>query len=276
MTQRNRPNGKVGPADEVVETGRGAVLKAADAFGNVSEVLALEESSEVTPGVTDAVVSALLSSSNVNEQFRILGARVQRIGEQQPFRCIGIVSATGEEGKTTTAVGLAHALGQQPDCRVLLIEADLRKPSLERYLSIPTAPGLAEWLRGGRGPCPVRKVGTPGFWLLGAGKPCPEGGELLSMPRMGSLLGAVRNLFDFTIVDCPPLVPVADAVILQEWLDGCLLVVRARHSPRETLRRAVSHLKPGLIQGVVFNDQREILSSYHSYGHRYGDPPGER
>jgi Mrp family chromosome partitioning ATPase len=262
-----------GNRESVEQVGRGGVdgpVNAADPLGSLPEVLALEESCEVTPGSVSPVVAAtVISRSDVSEQFRILRFRVQRIGEQRPFRCIGMMSATPGEGKTISALGLAHALSQLPNCRVLLLEADVRRPSVERHLSIPKAAGLGEWLKGGSGPCPVRRVGGAGFWLLSAGEPCARGTELLGLERMAELLTAVRSFFDFTIVDCPPLVPIADAVILQDLLDGCLLVVRARHSPRETLLRAVSNLKPDLIQGVIFNDQREILSSRHRYGSRY-------
>ena len=118
----------------------------------------------------------------------------------------------------------------------------------------------------------MRRVARAGFWLLSAGKPSPDGLELLGTERLSELLAAARRLFDFTIVDCPPLAPVADAVILQDVLDAYLLVVRARHTPRETLVRAVSHLNTDRIQGVVFNDDREILSSYYHYGYRTAIP----
>ena len=88
---------------------------------------------------------------------------------------------------------------------------------------------------------------------------------------MGALIGACQLSFGFVIVDCPPLSPVADAVAMQDLLDGFLLVVRARNAPRETIQRAVSRLKDGRVQGVVFVDQPEILPSGYSYDdRRYG------
>jgi Mrp family chromosome partitioning ATPase len=86
---------------------------------------------------------------------------------------------------------------------------------------------------------------------------------------MGALLGAGQLSFGFLVVDCPPLSPVADAVSLQDLLDGFLLVVRARSAPKEMIERAVGRLHEGRIQGVVFNDQPEILSTNYSY-RRYG------
>ena len=101
--------------------------------------------------------------------------------------------------------------------------------------------------------------------------------ELLGSARMSALLEAARRSFDYVIVDCPPVIPVADSVILQELVDGFLLVVRARHCPRETVVRAASRLKAGRIIGMIFNDQREILPRYSSYGYgRYGHDAPER
>jgi protein-tyrosine kinase len=240
--------------------------------GPAGDPLAPEAAVEVSPGGLGPVSAASLrSGSLVGEGFRLLRSRVERINEQTPFRCIGMVSATAGEGKTTASLGLAHAFAQESTRRVLLIEADLRKPTLESYLSLTRKPGLGEWLEGARGPCFLRRLPT-GLWLLTSGALKARRHELLGSERMASLLAAVRRHFDYAIVDCPPLIPVADSVILQDLLDGFLMVVRARLSPRETILRALSQLKSDRVQGVVFNDEREILSRYHSYGSRqYGD-----
>jgi Mrp family chromosome partitioning ATPase len=88
---------------------------------------------------------------------------------------------------------------------------------------------------------------------------------------MGALIGACQLSFGFIVVDCPPLSPVADAVAIEDLLDGFLLVVRARHTPRDAVERAVSRLKANRVQGIVFNDQPEILPSVHSSSYRrYG------
>ena len=77
---------------------------------------------------------------------------------------------------------------------------------------------------------------------------------------MLKLIEVARRSFDYVIVDCPPVVPAADSLVLQELIDGALLVVRARHSFRETVLTAYGHLKPNLVQGIVFNDQRAIFT----------------
>jgi capsular exopolysaccharide synthesis family protein len=231
---------------------------------------------EETVGRTDIspapVAEAVLDSGSlVSEEFRMLRAQVQDIAQQRPFRCFGLVSSAAGEGKTTVALGLAAALAQMPDRRVLLVEADLRKPAIETTLGLPPAPGLSEWLEGTNGSVVVRRLLSHRFFLLTAGQSDLKEPERLGSERMAGLLDAARATFDSVVVDCPPLVPVADSVMLQDLLDGFVYVVRARHTPREAVLKAMSRLRPDRIQGVVFNARRDILPSYSDFGYRrYG------
>jgi Mrp family chromosome partitioning ATPase len=180
------------------------------------------------------------------------------------------VSAGPREGKTTVALGLAAALVRSSPKRVLLLEADLRQPAIEESLGLPQSRGVAEWLSGHGQAMPVRTVTPPGFAVITGGLERLARPELLGSRRMGELVGACRLAFGFVVVDCPPLSPVADAVAIQDLLDGFLLVVRARHTSRQELVRAVSRLKRDRILGVVFNDQPEILPVAYGGYQRYG------
>jgi Mrp family chromosome partitioning ATPase len=227
--------------------------------------------SEVVPEPADAMtLTALSAGSVVAEEFRLLIAKLRVLNEDRPVRSVGVVSAVAGEGKTTLSLGLAAALARQPGRRVLLIEADLRRPSIGRYLGLPPSPGVAEWLRGGITEVPVRKVIPAGFYLISAGENELQRPELLGSGRMAALFETVRRGFHYVVADCPPLTPIADSVVLQDFLDGFLLVVRAEVSPRDTVVRAVAQLRPGRVLGTVFNDQRELLSRYIGYHHRYG------
>jgi Mrp family chromosome partitioning ATPase len=131
--------------------------------------------------------------------------------------------------------------------------------------------GLRQYLEGTSDVPKLRRSGSSGFWVLSAGSGVMESPEILSSPRMSRLLEAADRVFDLVIVDCPPLLPVADAVIVQDLLDGFVFVVRSRHSPRETIQQAVGLIKPGLIAGLVLNGQRDILPTYRGYAYRrYG------
>lgn len=230
---------------------------------------------EVTAGVvrplSPVLRVALSRGSPLAEVFRLLQVKVQAIGEQRPFRCLGVVSVTSGEGKTTTALGLAAALTHETAGRVLLIEADLRQRSIEKSLGLGASAGLADYLEGASTTVSLRRLAPQGFWLLSAGRASLDRPELLASARMKRLLEAARERFDFIILDCPPLLPVADSVVLQDLLDGFLLVVQARQVNRESLRWALSHLKPGRVQGVVYRAARGILRRDDRYGYRrYG------
>ena len=231
-----------------------------------------EELGEAHSLPREAVHRAVLAAdSGLADEFRVLRAKVRAIGEERAFRCIGMVSSAPGEGKTTVSLGLATALAQErDDRRVILVEADLRKRSIARYLGLEPNAGLSEWLEGHLGaPVPLRRLGDRGPFLLAAGMSSPASPEILASGMVPQLLEACRRCFDYVIVDCPPLVPVADSVLLQDLLDGFLLVVRARHAPRQAMLRALSHLKAERIQGVVFNDYSELLRRVYSYAQGY-------
>jgi Mrp family chromosome partitioning ATPase len=232
-----------------------------------------EELQEAVCAPSPVQAAVVAPGSDPAEGFRLLRTKVRGIAQEKPFRCVGIVSATPGEGKTTVALGLAAALADAPNRRVLLVESDFRRPTIENYLGLPRTEGLSEWLGGSGISVPVRRAAPHGFWLLSAGIAAQSGQDALAADRMTALLETAREQFDDVVVDCPPLAPVADSVMLQDLLDGFLLVVRSRHAPRELVLQAVSHLKPERVGGIVFNDQEDVLPAYDfSYsGYRRGD-----
>jgi Mrp family chromosome partitioning ATPase len=216
-----------------------------------------------------ALQQAVLGSGHyLAEEFRFLAAKVAALAAS---RCttLGVVSASPREGKTTVALGLAAALARSSPRRVLLLEADLRRPAIELCLGLPRSGGVGEWLSGRGQGVPVRTVAPPGFAVIAGGRERLVRPELLGSERMGALIGACRLGFGF-VVDCPPLSPVADAVAIQDHLDGFLLVVRGRHTERAAIARAVSRLKQNRIHGVVFNSQPEILPGGYGSYQRHG------
>ncbi len=251
------------------EGGRGSVER----FVPVAEDLpAFEEREDLLTHPAAVVRTVLNERSLPGEQYRLLAARIKAIGRDRRLRRIGVVSAALGEGKTTVSLGLARALALDRQHRVLLLEFDLRRPAIDKALGWESSPtGLLEFLQG-RSEVPLLRRASPGgFWVLSAGPATIESPEVLSSPRLAQLFRAVDRVFDYVIVDCPPLLPVADAVVIQDLLEGFVFVVRSRHSPRETIQQAASLLKPGAIVGLVLNAQHSILPSYHEYAYRrYG------
>jgi capsular exopolysaccharide synthesis family protein len=206
--------------------------------------------------------------SFAGEEIRLLGARVSSLVHDRGLKSLGVVSAGPGEGKSTLSLCLATTIAEGLGRRSLVLEADLRRPSLEGKLDLAPCSGLGEWLTGEADRLLVRRVGPRGLFLISAGLVPLNKPELLASARMSQLVRAARASFDLVILDCPPLVPLADAVFLQDFVDGFLFVVRARQTPRDVLRRALANLKPELILGTVLNQQREILTSYEAKAYR--------
>ena len=222
------------------------------------------EVTTVSARIADRGLASLLSpGSPAFESIRVLRTKVKALGEQRFVHCLGLVSATAAEGTSALAVGLAAAIAQEPERRVLLVEAGLRAPALERMLGLAAEPGLTDWLSAANErPLPLRRVEPWGFFLLAGGTPTPQPIELLAGDRLPRLLASAGQSFDVVLLDCPSLETAADSATLQDLVDGFILVVRARHASRDAIRRSLSFLKRERVLGVVLNDRTTILSRW--------------
>lgn len=214
------------------------------------------------------------------EDFRALGVKVRALCAARGVRTVAITSPLPGDGKTTTAAGLAGALGREQGARVLLMEADLRRPVLDASLGLPRDVGVADFLEGRSSTVAVRRLMPHRFHFVGAGAARCERPELVKSPRMRKLLDAVRGHFDLTILDCPPVLPVADTLMLQELVDCFLLVVRERVTPIDAIDHALAQFAPDRLAGIVLNGHRPGLresyaySRYYRQGYGSGQPQG--
>ncbi len=233
---------------------------------------ALRDEGIVAPRKIVPIIESLEDhNSIVGEELRLFGANLVETCRRLKINCLALTSALPGEGKSTLSVGLASALGREPGRRILLIEADLRRPSLTKTLGLPPAHGLREWLNGTLDYVPVRQVEPGGFFLVSAGQTDLERPELLGSPRMDAVLKAARRLFDIVFLDAVPVLPVADTVLMQDLVDGFQLVVRSRRTPRDAIRDTLAKLRPDRVIGVVFNGHQEYKASHRYYGYqRYG------
>jgi polysaccharide chain length determinant protein (PEP-CTERM system associated) len=207
-------------------------------------------------------------NSAVGEELRLLAAKLLDLGRRRKVNCLALTSSLPVEGKSTVSVGLAGALAREPGRRILLIEADLRRPSFTANLGLRPAPGLSDWLHGTVSQVPVRLVEPGGFVLLTAGDVGVKRPEMLGSQRMGALLRAARQQFDFVLLDTVPVLPVADAILMQDLVDGFLLVVRSRQTPRHAISDALAKLRSDTVVGVVLNDHKEYRGTYKAYAYR--------
>ena len=205
------------------------------------------------------------------EQFRTLRSRLYQLRGSQPLRAIVVTSSVAAEGKTFVANNLAQAIVRQPDRRALIIDADLRCPRLHMVLGAPSTPGLTDYLSGAADEMAViQQHGSEGnLCFIPGGTEVTNPSELLSNDRLKMLLDRVSPVFDWVILDSPPCLPVADAVVLAGLCDGVILVVRAESTPAATARRACQELQGRNVVGVVLNAVEEAPSygsSYYYYG----------
>jgi len=210
---------------------------------------------------------------SVVEQFRKLAAALFHAQQDGRLKVIMVTSAAAGEGKTMTALNLAHVLAESYRRSVLLIDADLRRPRLSQASGLTVGAGLGEALRAGDEQKVAVTQLTEHLTLMTAGRPDPEPLSALTSPRMQQLLDEGAERFDWVIIDTPPIGAVPDAGLLVSKVDGAVLVVRAGHTPHESVRHAIDTLGRDHIVGVVLNgvEQKEL----DVYGD-YSDDRGTR
>lgn len=212
---------------------------------------------EPEPGELDGhLVSVLDPTSMAAEQYRAVRLHVETLRRERGIQVIGVSSPGRGDGRTLSAINLAGALAQAAEARVALVEADLRHPRMAGYLGLAGGRGLSSYLLDAGLPVEavVDRPRGLGFTAVVGGPPSSMPYELLKSPRLRALLTTLRESFDFVVVDTPPALPLPDAALLRELVDGFLLVVRAHHTPREQVRDSLTALGQHRILGVVFND----------------------
>jgi protein-tyrosine kinase len=211
--------------------------------------------------------------SAYNEQFRSLRTRVLQAGEHQQVRTIVLTSAGIGEGKTLTSLNLSWLLAQTEGVRCLLIDSDLRQPCATHYLNIDLSVGLSEVLGGEVAlEDAIVQLQPAGLYLLPGGRARDDVAELLSGPTYARVLKEARRMFDYVVIDAPPLGIFTDANVLIDKADGALLVVRSGKTKYAIIDRLLEQLPRERMLGVVLNRaDAELDSTSYYYEHRYYD-----
>jgi capsular exopolysaccharide synthesis family protein len=199
---------------------------------------------------------------------------VEQLHTAHDLRVVAVSSPGVGDGKSTTAINLAGALAQAPDARVLLVDADLRRPSVARLLALGASdgPGLVNAILDPR--LSLERVARPrppfNLSVIPAGQTPPSPYEVLKSPRLGELLDEARRRYDYIVVDAPPLCTVQDCRVIAHWVDGFLLVVAAHQTPRRLVEEALNVVERSKMLGFIFNGDDQAPSGYSgSYGY-YG------
>lgn len=217
-------------------------------------------------------------NSPIAEAFRKLRTNLQFLAVDNPPRVIVITSSVPSEGKSTTAINIALALAEA-DHRVVIVDGDLRRPTLHKYLGLIGPVGFSTVLSGASSLDEALQVSRfSGLSVLTAGTIPPNPSELLGSQSTKKLLAELRSQFDYVIIDSTPLLAVTDAAILAASADGALILTRFGSTKREQLAHAVDNLAgvDAPLLGSVFTMAPNRGSSSYSYGYSYYGEGGVR
>jgi capsular exopolysaccharide synthesis family protein len=223
-----------------------------------------------TPGLPHACV----------EQYRKLAATLHHLQTERELRTLMISSGMPGEGKTLTATNVALTLSESYGRRVLLIDADLRRPTIHQLFDLPNLTGLGDGLRNETDHALPLVGVSPRLTVLTAGRPDPDPMSGLTSNRMRRVITEASALFDWVLIDTPPVGLLSDGRLLSNMVGGVLLVIRAGHTPFTLVTRAIEAVGRERIIGVVLNAISAAdldATSYGSYGYGYyGPPSGEK
>ena len=210
------------------------------------------------------------SDETLGEAYKLLRTHILHGTEREGRNTLMITSPLPNEGKTLTAINLAIAISQRVGQTVLLVDGDLRNPSIQRYLGLPAGPGLVDYLTSGYpiAESLVHPEGLTNLVVLPAGQSTILSGELLSSPLMVDLVRELKHFYPnrYVLFDLPPLL-YADALAFAPLVDGIILIVEAGGTPREEITHALEMLKGFPVLGCVLNkiDPIELSYDYYKY-----------
>lgn len=235
------------------------------------------DGSELMARIDNPLLATLCDPhSPVSEEYRKLKSVVSAFAQQGAFNnVIMVTSSVASEGKSITSLNLAITLAQEFDHTVLLIDADLRKPSLQEYLGMKPTKGLSDHLNGEAALTGLLiKTGIGRLTLLPAGTPLRNPVELFSSQKMRDFIVEIKNRYPdrYIIIDTPPLLPFAETRSLGALVDGVLFVIREGQVTPENIQESINTLDSTKLIGAVYNEatQASLDGHYHYYRYGYG------
>ena len=268
LTQEHEPEMRVGSGPFVhAQARRRQFTNEAEkppSFGGRSSVFECFPSLKVSIPAESHLVCLTSEEGPAAEAFRLLGVRLRDIRRERPLQKLVITSTVPQEGKSTVAANLACSLARRTEERVLLLEGDVRRPSLTATLKLGGRAGLCDCLRD------VQKVSESilhlsdqGFWVLPAGRAPSNPLDLLQSKQLQLVMDQLENWFDWIVIDAPPVLPLADTSVWTRLADGVLLVVRESVTRKRLLRRGLEAIDQHKLIGALMNGAN--FSGYSDY-----------
>jgi capsular exopolysaccharide synthesis family protein len=208
------------------------------------------------------------------EKFRFLAVRLRQLRQSRPLKKILITSTIPQEGKSTVAANLACTLARRKQHKTLLLEGDLRRPTVSEKFGLGSVPGLCEWLSGETETPNVYHLESLGLWVLPAGSAPENPLELMQSGKLPGLLDQLQSCFDWIVIDSPPVLPLADTSIWSRLSDGILLVTRKGTTEKQQLKRGLETLEKGKLLGALVNSSENAAHS--DYYQRYSSSAVDR
>jgi capsular exopolysaccharide synthesis family protein len=208
--------------------------------------------------------------SPVSEQYRTLRTNIQAINAKYPIKTLTITSSIHNEGKTITAINLAISMANDMDKKhILLVDADLRRARMSKYLGVEADVGLAQLLSNGQALDETfLNIGIDNLTLLPAGKIPPNPAELLGSVKMKNLIGLLKSKYDYIIFDSPPVISLTDAGLLGAQTDGVIMVIQANRTQKGIVEHSQSLLKQAqakILGYILTNIQYHIPAYIYRY-----------
>ncbi|HME34266.1 MAG TPA: CpsD/CapB family tyrosine-protein kinase [Candidatus Sulfotelmatobacter sp.] len=202
------------------------------------------------------------------EKFRFLAVRLRQIRQTRPLKKILITSTIPQEGKSTVAANLACTLARRKPQKTLLLEGDLRRPTLADRFGLGRVAGLSEWFHGEGSAMNIYRLDSLGLWVLPAGNAAENPLELMQSGKLGPLMDQLTEWFDWIVIDSPPVLPLADTSVWARMADGILLVTRPGVTEKQQLQRGLATLEKSKLLGALVNSSNDAAHS--DYYQRYG------
>ena len=213
--------------------------------------------SVLSPPVLDGHIAAM-------EECRVIRTRVREILRESKKKSLMVTSSSAEEGKTLISVNLAFALSHVENTRVLLVDADLRRPAVSRFLNVHEPAGLHSYLQGNHSFDEVCYEANPKLHIVPTAEIAADAAEILHGARMRAFLAEASSRYDIVLIDAPPLFPIVDAQVLASLVDAAVLVVRAGVTSGEMAAEAETVLKNKYIGTILNCGEHRRKASYYA------------
>ena len=248
--------------EEEPENGRRTLKAHDDQFSQFQSVQVLVPPQSKLVCVTE-------EDSLAAEKFRLLGVRLRHLQQKHPLKRLLVTSSIAEEGKSTVAANLACVLTNRH--KTLLLEGDLRRPTLAQQFGVGKVPGLSELLQGEPASAMnIYHLESLGFWILPAGSPPKNPLELLQSGKLSLLMDQLAGWFDWIVIDSPPVLPLADTSVWMRLADGVLLVTRPGKTSKRQLQLGLEAVEQPKLLGAVLNGSSAAKSSYYNHYYNAG------